>query len=58
MTNSEAIRILCNEIKCVKRPDCERSGCGMCDLAMNEEDILEAYEIAIDALRRMDDDCK
>ena len=58
MTNNEAIKILRNEIKCVMRHDCNRSECSACDLVMNEEDILEAYEVAIDALRRFDDDCK
>ena len=51
MTVSEAIKILRNEIACVKRTSCNRKECANCDLVMVEQDILDAYEMAIDALQ-------
>ena len=52
MTNEQAIKIIQTEIECVKRPDCNRLECAYCDLAMRDEDILTAYEMAIEALRK------
>ena len=53
MTREEAIKIIETEYKCVDRDcDIERS-CGKCDLMIpTKEPILEAYKLAIEALKR------
>ena len=51
MTRDEAIKIIQTEMECVSRPDCNRLECVYCDLAMREEDVLTAYEMAITALQ-------
>lgn len=51
MTNTEAINILENEIKCVERANhCDRN-CANCNLILEDFDILEAYEKAIHSLK-------
>ena len=50
MTKDEAIKIIKTEMECVSRPDCDRLACAYCDLAMREEDVLTAYQMAIEAL--------
>ena len=54
MTREEAIKIIETEYKCVNRDcDIERS-CGKCDLMMpTKEPILEAYNMAIEALKQL-----
>ncbi len=52
MTKKEVIKILLNEQRCVKRASndaCDRE-CGHCDLILEDCQILEAYQIAIEAL--------
>ena len=56
MTKDEAIKILQTEMECVSRPDCDRLACAYCDLAMMAEDVLTAYQMAVDALQT-DGDC-
>ena len=53
MTNDQAIEIIRKEYMCVDRDcDIERS-CGKCDLMIpTKEPILEAYEMAIEALEQ------
>ena len=55
MTREEAIKIIETEYKCVYRDcDVERS-CGKCDLMIpTKEPILEAYKMAIEALKVYD----
>ena len=52
MTKDEAIKILQTEMECVSRPDCDRLACAYCDLAMRAEDVLTAYQMAIEALSK------
>lgn len=56
MTKDEAIKIIQTEMECVSRPDCDRLACAYCDLAMRAEDVLTAYQMAIEALQT-DGDC-
>lgn len=57
MDNAEIIRILQNEVECIKRqdgPKCPRfvgMTCRTCDLITDTSTILEAYQGAIDALK-------
>ena len=53
MTREEAIKIIRKEYLCVHREcDIEKS-CGKCDLVMpNKEPILQAYKMAMDALKQ------
>ena len=51
MTKDEAIKIIKTEMECVSRPDCDRLACAYCDLAMRAEDVLTAYQMAIEALQ-------
>ena len=53
MTREEAIKVIEKEYKCVDRDcDIERS-CGKCDLMIpTKEPILEAYKMAIEALKQ------
>ena len=60
MTREEAIEIIKAERECVYRQgrtgECCRDdmGCGACDLAQKDVDIIEAYDMSIEAL---DDFC-
>ena len=48
----QAINVINNEVKCVKHaPYCDRN-CGVCDLRLNDKDILDAYDLAIIALSK------
>lgn len=50
MTNERAVEIIQTEKKCVARANiCDRD-CANCHLVMPEEDILAAYDIAIDSI--------
>jgi len=59
MTHEEAIKAIQREIECVKRQgktgECCRDelGCGACDLVFEDECILEAYDMAIEALKEI-----
>lgn len=54
MTAKEAIKLIQNEILCVKTADtCDRD-CGKCQLVKPTGDILEAYDMAISALEAQD----
>lgn len=53
MTNDEAIAVIENEWRCVERQIeglCDRD-CGKCALALDDGGIVEAYKMAIAALR-------
>ena len=57
MDKKRAIEIICCERTCVKRqgtPLCPRTlipdGCKACELVQKDEDIVEAYNMAIDSL--------
>lgn len=54
MTREEAIKVLQTEIGCVKRQDCARVSCGTCEFFLEESELLQAYEMAIAALREQD----
>ena len=55
MTNADAIRIIKNEMECVQRAAkrdasvCDRV-CALCDLVLDDSDIICAYIMAIEAL--------
>lgn len=57
MTNSRAIEIMINEQECVMRqdtPDCCRDECGCqcCDLILDTDEVIAAYDHVIKLLRR------
>lgn len=55
MTKERAIEIIQTEKKCVARANiCDRD-CANCHLVLPEEDILTAYDMAINALEGEDD---
>lgn len=54
MKNARAIEVIQTEKKCVARANiCDRD-CANCHLVLPEEDILEAYDIAIDSILIVD----
>lgn len=57
MDIQRAIEVIENEIACVKGNDgkCDRD-CFHCDLVLPEEEILEAYDMAINALEDIEPD--
>ena len=56
MSRDRAIFVIQNEKKCVLRNirGCDRE-CGKCDLVLPDDDILMAYDMAIEALEDGDD---
>lgn len=50
MTLPEVIKVIETERECVARQQCDRD-CGKCDLVMETEDILAAYEYVLDMLK-------
>ena len=50
MTHDRAIFIIQTERECLKRTGCDRD-CENCDLVMPDEDIEEAYKMAIESLK-------
>lgn len=53
MSIKETIKVLSNEMACVKRqtgPGCNRN-CAACDLVLPDELVISAYQTAIDILR-------
>jgi len=57
MTDERAINVLLNEKTCVLRQsvgDCDRE-CEKCDLVLDDEEIIEAYNHAILAIQKKDD---
>ena len=56
MTENEIIKVLQNELECVKRQNgnlCDNKlDCKNCDLALKEEIVISAYENAIDIIRK------
>ena len=53
MTAQRAISVIQNEAACVSRqtcPGCDRR-CGQCDLVLDDREILEAYSMAVNALK-------
>ena len=52
MTREEAKKIMENEVRCVRNPNCERFECRNCYLVMPEHTVLKAYEVAIKALEQ------
>jgi len=55
MTAARATEVIRTEKKCVLRNirGCDRE-CGKCDLALTDEEILTAYDMAIEALEEDD----
>ena len=56
MTVKRVIEILNNEIECVKSANVCLRDCGNCYLVLPEDDILEAYQLAINILSQLDND--
>ena len=56
MTNERVIEVLKTEKKCVLRNirGCSRE-CEKCDLVLPDEEVLTAYDMAIEALKNEDD---
>ena len=52
MTRQEAKKIMENEVRCVRNPNCERLECRNCYLVMPEHTVLKAYDVAIKALEQ------
>lgn len=52
MTRAEAIEVLENELQCVTTKTCDRGECRNCPLVMDEDDIRDALELAINHLMR------
>lgn len=55
MNINQVIEILKTEKACVSRNDgvsCDRA-CDKCDLVLKAEDIIEAYDVAIEILGRL-----
>ena len=52
MTRDEAKKIMENEVRCVRNPNCERLECRNCYLVMPEHTVLKAYDVAIKALEQ------
>ena len=56
MTENEIIKVLQNELECVKRQCgnfCDnKRDCKNCDLSLKEEIVISAYENAIDIIRK------
>ena len=50
MSNEEAIKIIQNERNCVIRASACNRDCANCDLVLDENKILLAYDKAIEAL--------
>ncbi len=53
MSIKETIKVLSNELACVKRqtgPGCDRN-CAACDLVLPDELVISAYQTAINILR-------
>lgn len=50
MTKKEAIEILRNEMRCVEASDTCGRDCRNCPLVREQEDVMQAYKIAIKAL--------
>lgn len=58
MNANRAAELLQIEKECIQRqdtPKCCRytEGCAKCDLVQDSNDLLEAYDFAIDAIRRI-----
>lgn len=54
MTNERAVEIIQTEKKCVARANiCDRD-CANCHLVLPEEEILTAYDMAIDSILIVD----
>ena len=56
MTREEAVKIIRKERACVIRADICGRDCAKCDLTMKEENIIEAYDMAIFALMKGEND--
>lgn len=55
MTKEQMIKVIKNEMECVKRQDtpmCNRDECGCqgCDLILDADEVIKAYELILDAL--------
>ena len=51
MTFPEVVEYLENEAECVRRGSTCSRDCGNCELVRKDEDILEAYRIAIGVMK-------
>lgn len=57
MTIERAIKLLDNERRCVEAEACDHN-CGDCMLAGNQNEIVEALYMAMDALKAQEDDLR
>ena len=55
MTYAEAVKIMKNEILCVKTANTCGRDCKNCPLVLPDTDLLDAYALAIGALMFMED---
>lgn len=56
MQTDKAIKLLLNERACVATDACDHA-CGDCMLAGNQNEIIEALDMAIDALKTKAREC-
>ena len=60
MTENEIIKVLQNELECVKRQNgnlCDnKRDCNHCDLTLKEEIVISAYENAIELINNIKED--
>ena len=54
MSITRVLEIMENEMECVRRADTCGRDCGKCDLVMDTNELLEAYELAVWALEEID----
>ena len=53
MTYDRAIEVILNEMECVKNANtCDRN-CGNCNLVLPDIDILQAYNVSIEAIKKL-----
>ena len=50
MMLSDVIKVIQTERECIARQQCDRD-CGKCDLVMNADEILAAYDYVLDILK-------
>ena len=51
MTTERVLELLATERECVSREGCDRECCSHCDLAQEQNEILEMYDTAISMLK-------
>ena len=58
MTNTEIIKILNNELECIKRANYCNRKCETCDLVLEDTKLITAYEKAIHIITNSSKYCK